>query len=203
MFNDEYDDVEEVDVVETTTDEETIEEQDTEKEELRAENTRLKKILDRNKEYVKEAKSASKQNSPQKSDDFGLDVKSYLKSSGIKSDEFDFVKAELKRAGGDIDALLDNEYFQAWSPCRGHNDARARHPIARVQPQRLHAPCAGVPATPAMPSARWSKPRNPPRASPPSSPLRVPAPRGQSRRLAAGANPFARCSRRTALLQCG
>lgn len=113
MFNDEYDDVEEVDVVETTTDEETIEEQDTEKEELRAENTRLKKILDRNKEYVKEAKSASKQNSPQKSDDFGLDVKSYLKSSGIKSDEFDFVKAELKRAGGDIDALLDNEYFQA------------------------------------------------------------------------------------------
>lgn len=43
----------------------------------------------------------------------GLDVKGYLKASGIKSSEFDFVQEELKKSGGDIDSLLENEYFQA------------------------------------------------------------------------------------------
>lgn len=50
----------------------------------------------------------------EKSDDFGYDVKAYLKASGIKASEFDFVKAELKASGGkDVDALLENEYFTA------------------------------------------------------------------------------------------
>lgn len=47
------------------------------------------------------------------SDGFGLDVKGYLKASGIKANEFDFVRAELKASGSDIDTLLENEYFQA------------------------------------------------------------------------------------------
>ena len=48
-----------------------------------------------------------------KADGFGYDIKAYLNASGIKADEFDFVKEELKRFGGDIDGLIDNEYFQA------------------------------------------------------------------------------------------
>lgn len=47
------------------------------------------------------------------SDGFGYDVKAYLKASGIKADEFDFVQKEMKASGMDIDELLDNEYFQS------------------------------------------------------------------------------------------
>lgn len=51
--------------------------------------------------------------SSKKSDEFGYDVKAYLKASGIKATEFDFVKQEMKKSGQDIDSLLDNEYFQS------------------------------------------------------------------------------------------
>jgi hypothetical protein len=50
---------------------------------------------------------------PKQSDDFGYDVKAYLKASGIASNEFEFVQAELKASGiKDVDSLLDNEYFK-------------------------------------------------------------------------------------------
>lgn len=61
---------------------------------------------------VKELRSKVTESKPQ-SDDFGYDVKAYLKSSGIKANEFEFVQTELKKSGADIDTLLDNEYFQA------------------------------------------------------------------------------------------
>lgn len=49
-----------------------------------------------------------------KTDGFGYDVKAYLKSSGIQSNEFDFVQAELKQSGvKDIDTLLENDYFKS------------------------------------------------------------------------------------------
>lgn len=67
---------------------------------------KYKAILDRNK-----VKEEAHNNKP---DGFGLDMKGYLKASGIKPQEFDFVREEWKKSGqGDIDALLENEYFQA------------------------------------------------------------------------------------------
>lgn len=65
---------------------------------------------------VAEAKlkaSAPKESAKEQSDDFGYDVKAYLKASGIGSNEFGFVKEEMKRSGLGLDALLENEYFQA------------------------------------------------------------------------------------------
>lgn len=63
-----------------------------------------------------ESKLKTKDSEPQKketkSDDFGYDVKAYLKSSGIKADEFDFVRKELKNFSGSVDDLIENEYFQ-------------------------------------------------------------------------------------------
>lgn len=76
----------------------------------KAEALKYKAILDRNKDKNKpDTKEPSK-----KSDDFGYDVKAYLKTSGIDSKEFDFVKTEMKQSGlKDIDSLLDNDYFKA------------------------------------------------------------------------------------------
>jgi hypothetical protein len=107
------DETQEVDL-ETSTEEaeETTQETDTEEkgvEYWKAEALKNKAILERNK-GKKEEKEETKE---QKTDGFGYDVKAYLKASGIKADEFDFVKEELKRAGGDVDSLLENEYFQA------------------------------------------------------------------------------------------
>lgn len=49
-----------------------------------------------------------------KTDDFGYDVKAYLKTSGIQANEFDFVKNEMKSSGlKDVDALLENNYFKS------------------------------------------------------------------------------------------
>lgn len=107
MFNDDNEVEEVVEVEEEEeTEEEAGEETKTEKElALEAENKKLKAILDRNKNKI---------GTPQKSNDFGYDVKAYLKASGIKANEFDFVKAELKSSGTkDVDTLLENEYFQA------------------------------------------------------------------------------------------
>lgn len=105
MFNDdnEVEDTIEEEVEEVEVEEE-VEETKTEKElALEAENKKLKAILDRNK---------NKSGTTQKSSDFGYDVKAYLKASGIKASEFDFVKAEMKSSGiKDVDALLENEYF--------------------------------------------------------------------------------------------
>ena len=62
---------------------------------------------------LKVAEAKLKAEPKTKSNGFGLDVKGYLKASGIKSNEFDFVQEQLSRSGGDIDSLLENEYFQA------------------------------------------------------------------------------------------
>lgn len=118
MENDEYtpdleQDENETQDVEST--EETSEETTNQSEEShedttdwKAEALKYKAILDRNKN------KPNKESSKSKSDDFGYDVKAYLKASGIKSEEFDFVRKELKESGlKDVDALLENDYFQA------------------------------------------------------------------------------------------
>lgn len=118
MENDEYtpdleqdeNETQEVESTEDTSEETTNQTEETSKEDStdwKAEALKYKAILDRNKN--KPNKEPSK-----KSDDFGYDVKAYLKASGIKSEEFDFVRQELKQSGlKDVDALLENDYFQA------------------------------------------------------------------------------------------
>ena len=107
MLNDDNQDVD-FENNEAETDE-VVEVEDTEEDttDWKAEALKYKGILDRNKNKKADEKPASK-----KSDDFGYDVKAYLKSSGINADEFDFVKAEMKASGKDIDTLLDSKYFQ-------------------------------------------------------------------------------------------
>jgi hypothetical protein len=111
MFTDETQEVD-LDTSTEEADEDTYEVEDTQEEEQgveywKAEALKNKAILERNKNKPKEVKEEKK------SDGFGYDVKAYLKASGIKADEFDFVKEELKRFGGDVDGLIDNEYFQS------------------------------------------------------------------------------------------
>lgn len=106
MFTDETQEVD----LETSTEEaeeDTVTVEDTEEkgvEYWKAEALKNKAILERNKgkEVTKEVQS----------DGFGYDVKAYLKASGINSNEFDFVKAEMKASGKDVDSLLDSKYFQ-------------------------------------------------------------------------------------------
>ncbi len=111
MINEDTQDVdfenneEELEVVEDETEEEAEDTTD-----WKAEALKYKAILDRNKNKKPDEKPASNQ----KPDGLGYDVKAYLKASGIKADEFDFVQKELKQSGmTDIDALLENDYFQA------------------------------------------------------------------------------------------
>lgn len=111
MINEENVGGEETEVEETETESETENEggEETQEEEKgveywKAEALKNKAILDRNKNKP----------APSKSSDFGYDVKAYLKSSGIKANEFDFVKGEMKSSGiKDVDVLLENKYFQA------------------------------------------------------------------------------------------
>lgn len=77
---------------------------------------REKQLYARLKKLEAEAKSGktTKETKTNKSNDFGYDVKAYLKASGIDSTEFDFVKQEMKDAGvKDVDSLLANKYFQS------------------------------------------------------------------------------------------
>lgn len=113
MTNDEH---QEVDLEKTTNEEaeselEVVEEShdDDDDRDWKADALKYKAILDRNKKKVEEKKEVVVE---KKSYDFGYDVKSYLKSSGINASEFDFVKKELKAYGGDVDSLIENEYFQ-------------------------------------------------------------------------------------------
>lgn len=89
---------------ESTTEETQEEEHDLEY--WKKEALKNKAILERNKN------KPAKKSTPEP-DGLDLGMKGYLKASGIKANEFDFVEAELKKSGGDIDDLLDNEYFQA------------------------------------------------------------------------------------------
>jgi hypothetical protein len=75
---------------------------------------REKQLYARLKKAEAELKSGKTTKEPTKSNDFGYDVKAYLKSSGINANEFDFVKQEMKQAGiKDVDTLLNNKYFQS------------------------------------------------------------------------------------------
>jgi len=109
MINDEIEEQE--DNLEIMSEEVAVEQEQEQEEEQgvdywKAEALKNKAILERNKNKL--------QKEPKKSDDFGLDVKGYLKASGIASTEFDFVKAEMKASGEtDIDSLLENDYFKA------------------------------------------------------------------------------------------
>ena len=103
MFNEDTT-VEVVDVEETTDDEEQTA---TAAKDWKAEALKYKAILDR------KAKKAEPAQEEIKSNDFGYDVKAYLKASGVNASEFDFVKSELKTYGKDVDSLLENEYFKA------------------------------------------------------------------------------------------
>lgn len=52
--------------------------------------------------------------SPSKpSNDLDYGQKAYLAANGIKGKEIDFVKQEMKASGMSLDALLENDYFQA------------------------------------------------------------------------------------------
>ena len=110
MLNDDNQDVD-FDNNEAETEEVFEEVEDTEEDttDWKAEALKYENILDRNKNKKADEKPASKT----KSDDFGYDVKAYLKSSGINASEFEFVRAEVKASGQDVDSLLENEYFQA------------------------------------------------------------------------------------------
>lgn len=75
---------------------------------------REKQLYARLKKLEAEAKGTKETKAPNKSSDFGYDVKAYLKASGISANEFDFVKQEMKEAGiKDVDTLLGNKYFQS------------------------------------------------------------------------------------------
>lgn len=108
--------IQEVDLETSTEDTDEDIETDTEIEEekgveyWKAEALKNKAILERNRAKKENHAEIKKEN---KSDDFGYDVKAYLKASGIKADEFDFVKKELKNFGGTVDDLIENDYFQA------------------------------------------------------------------------------------------
>lgn len=95
---DDFENTSEDEVVEIEEDEET----DTPDWEARAKTAEA--ILYRNKQK-KEVKQPP-------SDELGYDVKAYLKTSGINANEFNFVKAELKASGKDLDSLLESKYFQ-------------------------------------------------------------------------------------------
>ena len=103
MLNDEN----QVDDFDNTSNEEVVEVEDGEEIETPDWEARAKTaeaILYRNKQ--------KKETKPTPSDELGYDVKAYLKTSGINANEFDFVKAELKASGKDLDSLLESKYFQ-------------------------------------------------------------------------------------------
>lgn len=90
------------------TQEDTQEQTQTEDKDWKAEALKYKAILDRNKNKP-EHKEPSK-----KSDILDYGAKAFLKASGIDSNEFDFVKDELKQSGfKDLDSLLENDYFKS------------------------------------------------------------------------------------------
>lgn len=110
MINDETQETVLENTEEVETEVETGEVQETDTTDWKAEALKYKAILDRNKSKKEEHTEVETKTN---SGEFGYDVKAYLKASGIKAEEFDFVKKELKQFGGDIDSLIDNEYFQA------------------------------------------------------------------------------------------
>lgn len=114
LENDNSNNVEEVEVETTDSENGNEAEQETAEEFTEREKqyyARIKKLEAEIKEGGKAEKPATKNT---KSNDFGYDVKAYLKSSGIDAKEFDFVKEQMKESGiKDVDSLLSNPYFQS------------------------------------------------------------------------------------------
>lgn len=74
----------------------------------KAEALKYKAILDRNKLKGQHVKEPSR-----KSDGLDYGQKAFLIASGIKTEEFDFVTQELSQFGGELEALLSNNYFKS------------------------------------------------------------------------------------------
>jgi len=63
---------------------------------------------------VKDLKAQLEKAGASKSDALDYGQKAYLASNGIKgAKEFEFVQAQLKESGKDLDSLLENKYFNA------------------------------------------------------------------------------------------
>lgn len=81
---------------------------------LEAREARLERQLEQTRKKLGKDVSIPETKPSKKSDEFGYDVKAYLKTEGINASEFDFVKKELKQSGlKDIDSLLTNDYFKS------------------------------------------------------------------------------------------
>lgn len=72
---------------------------------------RFKTKFEKTKEKTEEKSPVEKKKG--KSDELDWGQKAYLKSSGIDSTEFEFVKSQMEQSGKDMDSLLSNPYFQA------------------------------------------------------------------------------------------
>lgn len=111
-YNEEADEVIDDTTTETTTENEVVPEvkpQET-PEAKRARLTRQLEQLD--KKYPTETFETRKPS--QKSNDLDYGQKAYLTANGIKgAKEFEFVKAELKASGEELDNLLENDYFKS------------------------------------------------------------------------------------------
>jgi len=100
------------DEVETT--DSTNGDEDTEEESTQEYTPREKQLYARLKKAEAAAKAGGQKEVKTAGNDFGYDVKAYLKASGIAANEFDFVKKEMKASGiADVDELLDNDYFKS------------------------------------------------------------------------------------------
>ena len=104
-----------IDEVEET--EETTEATETESEvDWKAEAEKFKASAIRYKNQVEKLKTTPKEAPTEiKNEGKGFDYaeKAYLKASGIKVDEFDFVREVAQSTGKSLDDILENKYFQA------------------------------------------------------------------------------------------
>jgi hypothetical protein len=80
----------------------------------KAENGVRRRVEKDLKQYTSSKTESQTESQPQDKKGFDYAQKAYLKSSGINSDEFDFVKEVMDATGKtDIDAILGSKYFQA------------------------------------------------------------------------------------------
>ena len=72
--------------------------------------TKLEKAKDKAKAKKEVKKPESKE---EKTDGFDYAQKAFLKASGIKSSEFDFIEAKMTETGKELDDLLESNYFKS------------------------------------------------------------------------------------------
>lgn len=96
--------------------EETVETPAEERKETKVFETPEAKLarLERQAAQLRKKLGVSEPEKPSKpSNDLDYGQKAYLAANGIKGKEVDFVKQEMKASGMSLDALLENDYFQA------------------------------------------------------------------------------------------